>query len=371
MIQPATDEAIESRLRSLPASLTFGADDARAMGRILDLKFPVQAGSRRIVLRRRPWVRAGSAVAALATLVLINLLACYFAPIYGRALADAPGIGAPSSKILAAFGLTAGDVVLFNDSSTSSGHTLRMVAGFADGLRSVLFVSVDGKGVNDDPKGYGMNPGEYALSEYTVTDQFGHTYEGNLLSTANLISLQPLVWPASKVGARLTLHVTSLEALWLRKYNSLPGDWTLHATLVAEPAHTLPLPAAVHSPQASYTFTSIVSSTSTLSIRWKVAGPAVDEMNRLWAAGGDRTNPSVRPAPPSAQQMALEAAYFFSRLFDAAGHPVQVILWGITFTSPATGELTAFIPGPGRYRFQFGDALTADELQRWIVVHNP
>ena len=230
-----------------------------------------------------------------------------------------------------------------------------MVAGFADGLRSVLFVSVDGKGVNDDPKGYGMNPGEYALSEYTVTDQFGHTYEGNLLSTANLISLQPLVWPASKVGARLTLHVTSLEALWLRKYNSLPGDWTLHATLVAEPAHTLPLPAAVHSPQASYTFTSIRSSATTLVIKWTVDGPILDTITRFRATNRD-------------EEMVLEREYFWPQVFDTSGHPVQLEDFGTTFTKPATGEINVFIPGPGRYRIQLGEALTTDDQQRWIAV---
>jgi hypothetical protein len=42
-------------------------------------------------------------------------------------------------------------------------------------------------------------------------------------------------------------------------------------------------------------------------------------------------------------------------------------MWGITFTKPASGEITVFIPGPGRYRIQLGGALTADQ-QRWIVV---
>ena len=55
-------------------------------------------------------------------------------------------------------------------------------------------------------------------------------------------------------------------------------------------------------------------------------------------------------------------------VFDASGRQVQLSMWGITFTKPATGQITVFIPGPGRYRIQVGDALTAVELRRWIVV---
>jgi hypothetical protein len=47
---------------------------------------------------------------------------------------------------------------------------------------------------------------------------------------------------------------------------------------------------------------------------------------------------------------------------------VQLSDWGITYTKPAAGEITVFIPGPRRYRIQLGGALTADDLQRWIEV---
>jgi hypothetical protein len=44
--------------------------------------------------------------------------------------------------------------------------------------------------------------------------------------------------------------------------------------------------------------------------------------------------------------------------------------WGYEFPTnePAAGHMTAFVPGPGRYRLQFGDALTGMGDQRWIVV---
>jgi len=305
---------------------------------------------------------------AVAFVLLANVVTAYYAPTYSRALADAPGIGGPSSKILAAFGLNPSDVASINDTATSSGHTLRLAAGYADGLRTVLFVSIDGKGLEGNPKGFGMNPGDYGLGNFTLSDQFGRTYVPSGVGSPNSIPFTPLTWPASKVGARLTLQVTSIDAIWLRGAGEVQGDWTLHATLVAEPAHTLALPAAVHTAQAGYTFISIRSSATTLIIRWTVDGPALDRVNELWAAAGSRTDPMFPPAPPTAEEQQLRRDYFWPLVFDASGRQVQLSMWGITFTKPATGEMTAFIPGPGRYRIQLGGALTADDMQRWIVV---
>jgi hypothetical protein len=359
MIQPASLDEIDARLRSLPETFIVGEEDSRALARILELR--VRTGrADRSRSRRLPLVRLGAVAVAVVAVILLNVVAAYFAPTYSRALADAPGIGGPSSKILAAFGLNAGEVTLFNDVSTSSGHTLRMTAGFADGLRTVLFVSIDGRGVTGNPKSFGPNPGDYGLWDFTVTDQFGHSYQRNLVSSMNLLSLEPLAWPASSVGARLTLHVTSLWPEWLRQGSPLPGDWTLHATLVSEPAHSLALPAPVRTSQADYTFTSIRSSTTTLIIHWTVAGPVLDEEIKL--------RPTNVPGQQEPAYQVLMQAYFWPTVFDSSGQPVQLTEWGTTFGKSAAGELTAFIPGPGRYRIQLGGALTADDLQRWIVV---
>jgi hypothetical protein len=360
VIQPASLEEIDARLRALPATLTVNPEDSRALAQILELRIPAQAAARPRSTRTR-LVRLGAVATCIVAVLLLNVVAAYYAPTYSRVLADAPGIGGPSGKILAAFGLNSSKVTVFNDVSTSSSHALRLTAGFADGLRTVLFVSIDGRGVTDNPKGFGMNPGDYGLRDYTVTDQFGHSYQDNLVSTPNLLSLQPLAWPASKVGARLTLHVTSLMPMWLRGDSSVPGDWTLHATLVSEPAHTLALPAPVHTPNANYTFTSIRSSTTTLIIHWTVTGPVLDEEMKLRP-----TNVPGGTQEPSYQ--VLMQAYFWPTISDASGQPVLLEEWGTTFTNPATSELTAFIPGPGRYRIQLGGALIADDQQRWIVV---
>jgi hypothetical protein len=104
-----------------------------------------------------------------------------------------------------------------------------------------------------------------------------------------------------------------------------------------------------------------------LIIRWTVDGPALDRVNELWAAGGGRTNPQFPPASPTPEEQQLERDYFWPQLFDTSGRQAQLSEWGITYTKPATGEITVFIPGPGRYRIQLGGALTADQ-HRWIVV---
>jgi hypothetical protein len=357
MTQPATLEEIDERLRSLPETLVVDPKDVRAMARIVELRVPTKRAADRKAPSRRGLIRLGAAGAAIAVVVIVNVVAAYYAPTYSRALADAPGIGGPSSKILAGFGLNSRGVTAINDSATSSGHTLRLAAGYADGLRTVLFVSVDGKGLNDNPKGY---LGDYGLGNFTLTDQFGHTYVPSGVGTPNWIQFTPLAWPASSVGARLTLHVTSIDAMWLITGRELQGDWSLHATLVAEPAHSLALPAPVRTPNANYTFTSIRSSTTTLIIHWTVTGPVLDEEMKLRPT-------NVPGGTQQPQYQVLMQAYFWPTISDASGQPVLLEEWGTTFTNPATSELTAFIPGPGRYRIQLGGALTADQ-QRWIVV---
>jgi hypothetical protein len=62
--------------------------------------------------------------------------------------------------------------------------------------------------------------------------------------------------------------------------------------------------------------------------------------------------------------------YFAPKLFDGAGKEMSKWEWGYTFPNNqrGVGDMTAFVPGPGRYRIQFGDALTDLADQRWIVV---
>src|SRR5712691_9672355 len=168
MSQAASLEEIDERLSNLQETLVVDAEDARAIAHLMALRV---AGTsvRAVHFTRRPMVRLGAVAMTVAIVILLNLVAAYYAPTYNRAIANAPGIGGPSSKILAAVGLRAGDVTSFNDSASSRGHTLRLVAGYADGLRTVLFISIDGKGLVGDPKRFGMNPGDYGMGSLTLT----------------------------------------------------------------------------------------------------------------------------------------------------------------------------------------------------------
>jgi len=139
MSQPATVEEVDSRLRTLRTSLVVGQQDSWAIAHLATLH--ILDGRP----RQRPVRLAVALGLALALIVLGNLGAAYYAPAYGRALADAPVVGAVSGQMLHVFGLTDSKIAVLNDASVSSGHTVRLIAGYADGLRTVLFVEIDGK----------------------------------------------------------------------------------------------------------------------------------------------------------------------------------------------------------------------------------
>jgi hypothetical protein len=374
MTKLASLEELDARLRALPLTIILQKDDERAVRRLEALRLPLPARVaprtgqhfRRLTLRG-----AASAIAVTAILAFgVNLAAAYYAPSYGRALADAPGIGPVSVGLLHFTGLDASDLTVVHDSTTSGGHTIELVAGYADGLRTVLFVRVDGRGVSVDPKRlFGTSPGDYgvAIESISLTDQFGHSYALQAgAQTGNVLTFQPLVWPASQVGGRLTLHVGAIVPEWLigpsQPTPAVNGDWTLRATLFSESVHKLALPAPIHSDLADYRITSIQSSGTTLTIHWTITGPAVGMVDALWRGGAQ--NPGMH----SADYEHLMQGYFHAQLFDVAGNLMGFHDWGITFASPAVGEMTAFIPGPGRYRLQLGDAVTAPDQQPWITV---
>lgn len=318
--------------------------------------------------RRRLRIAVALPVAALLV-VIGNLGGAYYAPGYGRVMAGAPLIGVVSRPLLKAFGLTEGSVTAVNDVSVSDGHSLRLVAGYADELRTVLFVGVDGKGLTGNPKQYGRFPDEYVVGPegVTLTDQFGYTYSGGGTGGA-AVQFEPLAWPASAIGARLTLHVTTLLGYWTVASGGQPievhGNWTLHATLVEEPRRSLPLPQPVKTADAVYAFTSIRATHTEVQIHWTVSGSPNAEMHRLIDGG------HVGASSPGDKVDQLTHGYFWGALFDEAGNRLSGPGFGSEFPKdgPARGDMDMFIPGPGRYRIQLGDNLTAPEDQRWIVV---
>jgi hypothetical protein len=336
----AAPEEIENRLRAVAANGSLNHADELAVAALeqFDLEFAEEGRGPVRRTRSRRFSTMGAAIAlTLVAIVAANTAGVYLAPKYGRILADAPGIGAISGRYLQAVGLGPGDVTLGGDSAVSAGHTLKLVGAYSDGLRIALFLSIDGKGVTGDPKQYGRNAGDWSVNydDVTLTDQFGHAYGMQGVGGPTDIQFQPLAWPASQAGGRLTLHVTGIWPMsnLAAKPNTVldpetvtvHGDWTLHVTVESQPVYNIRPPAPVQSGAQRYTFTSIVASGKTLIIRWSGAAD---------------------PAFPS--------------VFDAAGNQVQMEEGG-------GGEETLFINGAGRYRIQFGADAPLDQ-QRWIVV---
>lgn len=359
-------EEVENRLRSLRSAASLRAIDEDAIAEIRT--WPDQSSPARAT--HRAFRVSALAAAIVLAILLLNVLAAYYAPKYQRALADS-GVGPISQRLLSAVGLKSGDVTVVGDSATSAGHTLKLVGAYADGLRTVLFVSVDGKGVTGNPKEYGRNPGEWGVSFdlAALTDQFGHSYGGQGVIGPTDLQFQPLAWPASDVGARLTLHVTGVWAIWKvaeqgpnkvidTEALTTHGDWSLHVTLISAPYHTIALPAPVHTPMADYTFTGISASETEMVLHWTVGGPANDQI-RPQQSG---------PPPLNTDPMAnpLIQGYFTPRVYDVSGTELQMQDWGFTWpkTGPAEGEMTVFINGPGRYRIQLGSAVES----RWVDV---
>ena len=358
-------EEVESRLRSFPSSATLRPADEHA---VADIHLLSPGSSRPRATRRALRVSAAAAVIVVAILI-VNILAAYYAPKYQRASADS-GVGPISQRFLSAFGLKAGDVTVVGDSVTSGGHTLKLVGAYADGLRSVLFVTIDGGGVTGNPKQYGLHPGDWGINynDMTLTDQFGHAYGGIGISGPTDLQFQPLAWPASQVGGRLTLHITGIWAMWKGLAQgpgssidtgalTTHGDWSLHVTLISSPVHAVALPAPVHTATADYTFAGISASETEMVLHWTVGGPVNDQLAKDLAS-----------APKNADMFAdpLFDQYFRPHVYNEAGDELQFQDFGYTLpnAAPAQGEATVFINGPGRYRIQLGSAVES----RWVVV---
>jgi hypothetical protein len=358
----STDD-VERRLRALPSSIALSADDSRALGSLH--AFRIEAAEPRRNRRRRLAVALAVAVVGI---VAGNLAAAYYAPAYGQVLAAAPVLRGIADPLLHAFGMTEQNAVAFDSTSTSNGHTIRLVAGYADGLRTVILLEIDGHGLSGNPKQYGLHPGEYGIGEfYTLTDQFGHVYKPSGGTGPTELQFEPLVWPASRVGARLTLHVTGLQELWLIRPHgpsdtSLAGDWSLHATLTPAAVHDLALPAPVRTADGVFSVTQVRLTGSELQIRWTVSGPINDRFDGLAYR---------KPEANSREEVArLEQAYFRAKFFDATGRPVYGIDSGGGWPNgkPFEGTMNLTITHPGRYRLQLADVLTSPDDQRWITV---
>jgi hypothetical protein len=360
----APDE-LERRLSALPTSLRVSAGDARAIASLQALRVTA------IRPRAHPPQRlaAGLAIAAIA-IVAANFAVAYYAPTYGQALAAAPILGGIAQPLLQVTGITQANAVALNGSATSNGHTVQLVAGYADGLRTVILLEIDGRGLTGKPKLFGSHPGDFSIAagDATLADQFGHVYSQRGGPGPTVLEFEPLVWPASKVGARLTLHITGLQKYWLlgppppTTDTALSGDWTLHATMIAAAMHDLALPAPVRTSDGVFSVTLLRFTGSELVIHWPVTGPINDQMDRAqYGSGAPGWTPSLEQ---------LSRRFFGLALFDSSGTPAATTTGSGGEWNPGIfrGETTVMITHPGRYRMQLAEGLAAPADQRSITV---
>jgi hypothetical protein len=291
----------------------------------------------------------------VVSLVLITLLiggnmtAAYFFPRYSNALAGAYLVGAVSGPVLQAMGLATAHLTSVNDTAKSAGHTVRLVAAYADSDRTVFFVEIDGQPLRVASK---TQPpaGTLAIGDVQISDQFGHSYLpiAGVRSVLDPIEVEPLVWPASAEGARMTIHIASIESA-SGPHQLVSGDWALHVTLFQQTAQRLALPASGSIGGTNYAFTSVHLSSALLQIHIRVSGDAVKQFDQVSES---------RPTDPAGQRARGEEigrivfGYFYPTLIAPDGSVVRPRSWdggdgGVSATYPGVG--------PGTYQLSIGN----------------
>jgi len=284
----------------------------------------------------------------IAAIIATNAVGTYFVPRYGQVLANAPFLGAASGPILRSVGLDGSSLTELSGSTTSNGHTLQLVSGYADTVRTVVFVQVDGRPLEAPSK---TSHGFYL--DGTLTDQFGHAYHqvnGGAQGAAS--SFEPLVWPATATGARLTLHVTALMPTGYGD-STVRGDWSLSFTLTQQPGRLLAPPAPLQVGDTTYTFTKMQVSGDLFELDWSISGGAVTRVHAL-VDGYYGKNP---PPPPAVQHKIREIdSQFVPTLLGPNGTSATFLEWGYGLPrgQPARGSLKATIPAHGRWVIRFG-----------------
>jgi len=312
----------------------------------------VAAANRDTVIARRGvkprhFRRGLERVFAIAALIVVaNFGAAYFAPVYEETLADALVVGGIAGPILRYSGLDPTHITLADQTATSSGHTIKLVGGYADTERTVFVVEVDGQAHHLPSKQ------ETCCSVIgSVTDQFGHRYHQVNGADSLAPTFEPLVWPATSVGARLTLHIEMLSDTKITN-----GDWELHLTLMQQKGVALPVPSSITANGITYTFDSLHLSGMQLSVRYHLSGPQVDQIRKRVYSGD------------SSAMSSFTQSFAGPHLVDASGNEVRLIEWGITLLKdgPAQGVYSAVLPGPGRYVLTIGTAAGAPKVEMQI-----
>ena len=304
-----TINALEQRLRELTVP---GLDPGRISARAL-------AAARG---RRR---RLNFRIAAPAALILLVGLVAYFVPAADTAAANVPIAG----DLLRNAGLVAARdrITSVGDRATSSGFTITLVGAYADSTRTVLLVR--------------SNPASLpGFGEPQLTDQFGRTYhyQGGTTDMRNgeeSMQFDALAWPDALTGARIRLHLSSLEPI--PQDAGIPrriaGDWTLHAIIGVDESKSLPLPAPASLGKAQFRFTSVVYTPATISVDLIETGLTADELDARIPDGGKGT------------------AAFDIFLYDPGGEVINGTWgWGGDGSTTVQIDFLAYrVSGAGRY----------------------
>jgi hypothetical protein len=285
---------------------------------------------RTMAVRRRP--RWPTAAIAVVLLIVGVGGASFYAPRFAQALADAPIVGAAVGPALRTVGLAGlqGRFTALDSRATSSGYTVRLVAGYADSNQTVLVLKVE-------------PPDHDFFAQPRLTDQFGRGIElrggmSDQRTGDNVLLFNGVPWPDSVLGARLRLHATVLEAL--PNGQPVSGDWTLEGIIPVESSRALPLPTAGTLGDSTFRFTQVEASNATVSIHMEISGPLAKQLDRTVG----ETIPGV--AKPH------EA--FSHGLVDASGNPATEIYASTsTGIGPAQFSASWVITHPGVYRLRF------------------
>ena len=292
--------------------------------RELDIEAP-DAGriSARVLTRpsQRPRPRFERLVSVPVALALLVVLIAYFVPAADLAIADkAPWSG----EILKWAGLVGAKdrITVVNASATSSGYTFTLHGVYADSNRTVLLLHSAPAAM---PNGYST----------VVTDQFARSYRfrSNALNTDSgdmAMQFEPLAWPDSITGARITLHITSVEEPPATA--TTRGSWEMTATLAVDVARSLAAPAPGDLGPAHVRFTSASYTPATIEVDGQISGVSSTEL--------DRIVPDGAKGEPALQML----------LFDPAGQIINGESSSSGDLSTTEFRLVGFrTGGPGQY----------------------
>jgi hypothetical protein len=285
----------------------------------------------------------GRAATLVVAILFVNLVAAYFAPRYGQALADAPFVGGVTSPVLRFSGLDGSQITHLDVSATSSGHTIKLVGGYADTERTVLLMEFDGRPHVLPSK---SNQDSCCFAEGTLTDQFAFQYQRVHSIDPLAATFEPVRGPASQVGARLSLHIT---ALYTNVPEKVSGDWLLNVTLIQQAGTVLASPGPLTANGITYTIKSVRLSGTQVNIQFYLSGQPVEDYRKL--AYEART-------PDSAGPDGFYQRHVAPTLVDSQGSRAAFRESGMTLPKqgPASGGVTMVVPAAGQYTLTFGSA---------------